>query len=320
MRVVALLGAFGLAAIPIFVLIDTALSSPPPAVELASPVPVPSTSPTPGASCPGPESAVLSIALHQIDVTNGLLTANLSICIGAQISRQLRSSDVHASSPSAVLTIPGFASVFSRPIAQIGSSFEQIGSLTVPLQGNPRLYPLDSYATSIEVALSGPGAGAVPLILSVSSDPGVGNFDWSNAQTGAGSAISQSITRGHGVTTSGAFQSVAIQARRPVTTRLFVLCLVLIPLLLIALLALQVSQRTPRSVDGLVGVIAILLAILPIRAVLVPGDIGSLTLVDFVLASEMAILAAGTAWWYLRPQPRSSDAEPSHPTAPAAAP
>jgi hypothetical protein len=61
--------------------------------------------------------------------------------------------------------------------------------------------------------------------------------------------------------------------------------------------------RTPaRSVEGLVGVTAIMFAILPIRSVLVPSEIGSLTLVDFALASEMAGLAAGTALVYLWPR------------------
>lgn len=82
---------------------------------------------------------------------------------------------------------------------------------------------------------------------------------------------------------------------------LFVVCLIGIPLLLIGLLGLRLSAGTQRSTDGLVGVIAITLAILPIRAVLVPGDMSSLMLVDFALAGEMAALAFGTVVWLFWP-------------------
>ncbi len=84
------------------------------------------------------------------------------------------------------------------------------------------------------------------------------------------------------------------------------LSLIGIPLLLIALLATRLAEGTQRSIDGLVGVIAIMLAILPIRAVLVPGEITSLTLVDFALACEMGLLAFGTMLWFLGLRPGSS--------------
>ncbi len=61
------------------------------------------------------------------------------------------------------------------------------------------------------------------------------------------------------------------------------------------LLAVRLSVAPPRSVEGLAAIAAVMLAILPIRSVLVPANISSLTLVDFVLASEMATLAAGAA-------------------------
>jgi hypothetical protein len=67
----------------------------------------------------------------------------------------------------------------------------------------------------------------------------------------------------------------------------------------------------PRSPEVIVGVAAILLAILPIRAVLVPSDITVLTLVDLALACEIAALAAGTALAYLwLPETRSGFRRP----------
>jgi hypothetical protein len=53
------------------------------------------------------------------------------------------------------------------------------------------------------------------------------------------------------------------------------------------------------SPEGIAGVAAVLLAILPIRLILVPGEISDLTLVDYWLGFEMAVLAAlacGAVW------------------------
>ena len=142
------------------------------------------------------------------------------------------------------------------------------------------------------------------------TDPAVSNFNWVVGVPPLGEMpgpARQSVT----VSPSGkkvvqpecgsVVDALTVHASRPATTKLLVLCLVLVPLLLLALLGIRLAEGAPRSIDGLVGVTAIMLAILPIRSVLVPADISSLTIVDFALASEMTLLAVGTVAWFLWP-------------------
>ena len=303
-RFAAMLVAIVLAAVPLFVLVDTAiLSSPPSPAELGRLVPVPSSHANEGGFCPAADSATLLLSLHDLNVTNGSVLADLSMCMGSAAAGQIQRQSAGRSSRAPMLTIPTLESVFTLNLAQVAAlelqnqaAFRPVGAVTVPIDGSPRMYPLDSYRSAIDVQLLHTD---LALTIRILADPGVSSFDWSSAQNSTGSAIS--YTKGHGVTGLGTFHSIAIAAHRPDKVRLFVLCLVAIPLALITLLALRLNEGTPRSIDGLVGVTAILLAILPIRAVLVPSDIASLTLVDFALATEMALLAAGAVWWYLSP-------------------
>jgi hypothetical protein len=52
--------------------------------------------------------------------------------------------------------------------------------------------------------------------------------------------------------------------------------------------------------DSVTGVAAVLLAILPIRLVLVPAEVSELTLIDYLLGFEMALLASLAALVVLR--------------------
>jgi hypothetical protein len=317
LRIVALVGATALATIPIVVMVETLQSSPVEGKPIGylplRAVPSSQTSSAQSQSCDQRTSALIVIYLHQTDLSNGSLTANVSICMSQGIARQIVREGPRTASGVPLLTIAGFGSTFTARLEPIAlsqlsaltySSLEPIGSVTVPLEGYPRRYPLDQYEATIAPSIF--GTCEFGPTIDVLADPGVGNFDWSAAQprTTVGSAVAE--TKGHQPICSGAGYPVAIAAHRPATTRLFVLALVAIPLLLIVLLSLRLSDGTPRSIDGLVGVTAIMLAILPIRTVLVPGDISSLTLVDFALATEMALLATGTVWWFLLPRRRAA--------------
>jgi hypothetical protein len=321
LRVVALIGATALAAIPIVVMVETLESSP---VQGKSSgylpfksVPSSQTSSAQNLSCGQGGSVLVFLYLHQTDLSNGSLTANLSICMGQSAARQLKRQGPRTASGVPLLTIAGFGSTFTARLDPIavsqastdGGAPQPIGSVTIPLEGYPRRYPLDEYQASIIVSISGTCVIMNPTV-EVLADPGVGNFDWSSAQPNTSTGSAMAVTKGQQAICSPAAYPVAIAAHRPATTRLFVLALIAIPLLLIVLLSLRLSDGTPRSIDGLVGVTAIMLAILPIRTVLVPGDITSLTLVDFALATEMALLATGTVWWFLLPRRRSAAKPP----------
>jgi hypothetical protein len=322
LRVVALIGATALATIPIIVMVETLNSSPvqgkPSGYLPFSSVPSSQTSSAQSLSCGQGGSVLLLLYLHQTDLSDGSLTANVSMCMGQSAARQIKRQGPRTASGVPLLAIAGFGSTFTArldriAVAQTSSTNsaapQPIGSVTIPLEGYPRRYPLDQYQASIGVSISGTCAAMAPTI-EVLADPGVGNFDWSSAQPNAGTGSAIAVTKGQQPICSSAAYPVAIAAHRPATTRLFVLALVAIPLLLIVLLSLRLSDGTPRSIDGLVGVTAIMLAILPIRTVLVPGDITSLTLVDFALATEMALLATGTVWWFLLPRRRPAAKSP----------
>jgi hypothetical protein len=324
-----MVGATALASIPIVVLVETASS--PSVRSLAGfgatmRVASSQTAQVLTTSCPARDGTTLTIHLHQTDLIDGSLIADLSVCMGTSVARQVLQESGEVGSGVPTLSVSGFGSTLAARLvpvadtqlrlanqdASTGGTSEPIGAVTLPLQGDPRLYPIDRYASEINPFFSDTCTVGVidPLKVDVIADPGVGGFNWSVAETNGNTvpAISETASRVHGVIRTrincggGGGTTLALAARRPATTRLFVLSLVAIPLLLIGLLGVRLSGGTPRSVDGLLGVTAIMLAILPIREVLVPTDISSLTLVDFALASEMALLATGTVWWFVWPR------------------
>jgi hypothetical protein len=77
-----------------------------------------------------------------------------------------------------------------------------------------------------------------------------------------------------------------VRLHRTAATELYVVVVALIPLLLglLLLIVFSMHHRTGTLVgpEGITGVAAVLLATLPIRLVLVPGEISDLTLVDYV--------------------------------------
>jgi hypothetical protein len=96
---------------------------------------------------------------------------------------------------------------------------------------------------------------------------------------------------------------LTVRLHRTAATQVYVVVVALIPLLLglLLLIVFSMGHRTGSLVgpEGIAGVAAVLLAILPIRFVLVPGEISDLTLVDYWLGFEMAALAAlacGAVW------------------------
>jgi hypothetical protein len=313
LRLVVSLGIIALAAIPAFVLVDTLLPPPQSKFGLVNGRPVPSSLAVDDGLCPSNAGIVVYLYLDKLDVTNGLLDVKLSACVG-QVTWPLLKRD-----PGAILKVSGVQSQsgFSGPLSAavcfscISNVVTAVGSVAVPADGIPSRYPLDSYKSSVDVGVDHESAALTYVNLSVlvRANPGVSDFSWSAGEPRIPAGNSTPFgCPAH----CGTDQVASIEARRPVKTDLFVLCLVTVPLVLITLMAFRLSTTPPRSVEVLVGVIAIMLAILPIRTVLVPSDISSLTLVDYALAVEMAALAAGTALRYLWP-PLTREARPASP-------
>jgi hypothetical protein len=223
----------------------------------------------------------ITLVLNKPDVSNGLLNINVWACVGYPAPSHL---DMQGG------TVPATFSMASQQLSTKltkTDSPQRLGSIAVPIDGDPRTYPLDTYTVptssgSLHISASFLD-GSVPLIplQKIEVDPGAAAaFNWSNNSPTVG-GLDDFIT-----------------AQRTGTTLLFVVCMLAVPLVLIALISHRLLS-SPRSIEGIVGVAAIMLAMLPIRTVLVSGDISTLTLVDFALAFEIALLAAGAALIYL---------------------
>jgi hypothetical protein len=173
----------------------------------------------------------------------------------------------------------------------------KLGEFDLPLGGSQASYPLDRYSGRAELQLplyEDERSSAQAFYCANGPIVCVHEFKTSLPTTSA-------FVRGTGIAPyeisatvkNGRFRLVLA---RPLSTQGFVLAVALIPLLLACVLALVLSSRDSRgdgsAAESVTGVAAVLLAILPIRLVLVPGDVSELTLVDYLLGFEMATLAA----------------------------
>lgn len=200
-----------------------------------------------------------------------------------------------------------------------------LGSLVIPAQGNPARYPWDSYGVNrfVHLYLS---HKAHPALLPNEVAPGV-EFPFSQPaeiKVFEGPAVApltlDAETEERVFTLGGPTElALSLQLHRTGLTRAYVILILAIPPLLECLLVLFLWRGRPENEDRrpgfetLAGVAAVLFAILPIRLVLVPSGIGELTLVDFMLGLEVAVLAAiacvaaGLALEPLRPTGPSDD-------------
>jgi hypothetical protein len=177
--------------------------------------------------------------------------------------------------------------------------FIRTGSVPLPVTGSVSKYPFDSYATTVSlqlrivggsVGLAAGGGGAarsmyVPFVLKSYVGAAIAPL---GVETTTGSATS---ARGLALDTHG--RLLGIEMERSTNAQMYVVLIAVVPFIL-ELLLLGVILRTSQSLNSemLVGFGAVLLAIVPIRAVLVPATAPELTLVDYWLGVEVAILAA----------------------------
>jgi hypothetical protein len=90
-------------------------------------------------------------------------------------------------------------------------------------------------------------------------------------------------------------------SRPPLTITGFVCAMLLVLAILVGALIVRLFKEAGRiKVDTVAIIGAMLIAVLPVRAVLVPAAIGSLVLVDYALALLMGVLVAGLVAAQLR--------------------
>jgi hypothetical protein len=178
-------------------------------------------------------------------------------------------------------------------------TFIRTESVPLSVTGSFSKYPFDSYAATLvlQMHLQGGGIGlaARPLgRISSSFLP----FELKSYVGADIAPLGVETTTGPATSAPGlALDShgrlLGIEMERSTHAQLYVLLVAIVPFIL-ELLLFVVTLRGPAgmSPEALVGFGAVLLAIVPIRAVLVPATASELTLVDYWLGVEVAILAA----------------------------
>jgi hypothetical protein len=269
--------------------------------------------------CPSQSGAKLYLTMRNLDSTRNIAEVEIFLCVGDQalknltlvrtgvrpLSKSLTTSGKSASFLRSTFRVSYLGSIpeinFTRAVT-IGSILRQVDNLGprrpvdlgifgIPLVGDAANYPFDNYSmagvwtvfvpSNMQVAINNSvGIGWIPASIDVAAIPDAGNIAWK-----------WGYIRGLGD---------AVEADRTYSLKSFVMLLVALPLLLfIGLLALvrSIIGNSPRyrfPAELLVGVGAFLLAIIPIRAVLVPADFSQITVTDYILGTEMAVIVASS--------------------------
>jgi len=164
-----------------------------------------------------------------------------------------------------------------------------IATLRLPVTARPGDYPFDWYAALVQVQGL---TGTSDMVFPSRSEGYAGTFIPHIAVVGA--ADLQPLTfRAGSSALAGGLTGIRLVLKRSAGTELFVMVVATIPGLLAVLLGAALFVRKRRfGPEGFFGIAAVLLAVLPIRAVLVPSNLNTLTAVDYLLGFEMALLAA----------------------------
>lgn len=262
---------------------------------------VPNTQLKTAAPCPTSTQAVLTLTLHGTDVTQDTVEADAALCIGDQELRFLWLPNRDAQEAKFTVayggSLPEISWARQVSVNEIRNHIDQltgqrtavdIGTLMLPLLGDASDYPLDTYSTVGNWYVKVPGGTDIlgqavyfnPLKIVVKPEAPDLRWRWDNVQS----------------------VGIVLEASRSFSSQLFIFVVVLLPFLLflgllLILMPRDVSEdRSAGRLPGelLVGVGAFLLAVLPVRAVLVSADITRLTVVDYALGTEMAVIVAAT--------------------------
>ena len=185
-----------------------------------------------------------------------------------------------------------------------------LGSFTIQMAGGAGRFPFDWYAGQKTVSAYLPAHNDRPLTYCANREAPEELERTKYLPTGCESTIpveyqvfdglnNGPFQLGANVRTSEGDTDIALWFSRPWSLRLFVLVMAVIPLLL-GLLFYALLFRRGRNgqqktgPELVIAITAALLAILPIRSVLVPAEISQLTTIDYLLGSEVAVLASIT--------------------------
>ena len=250
-----------------------------------------------------------------------------NLLVGIQLTACLTSSFTTENCERPVATAPFSDLVSSDGQHAALAGFSVPGTVTLPVSGWPNRFPSDVYelrmtpyvrlSPGLVFPFTEPGAYTtfVPTNIYITADPGLADH---------------TLTVVEDSPTNPLIIGLLIGRSRLYQITIYIVAL--LPLLLGAVIA-HISLRRRQPVFDLgffAGLIAAMLAILPLRAVLVPTDLGAegLTLVDDILVLGVLLIAALLFFQYARvitmrpksaPNPQSH-AHPDHTEAPESSP
>ena len=269
--------------------------------------------------CSGLSGVELDLTIQSLNIAQAAAEVDMTLCVGDQVLRNLsvnatgvrplanglvpspasagflRSSfrvSYYGATPQAYMTRSvTVGSILGQkdPTGEIRNPVD-LGVVTVPLYGNVISYPFDSYSASGDWQVFPPPGTAI------SNSEGI-RLSWTPSVAVTATPDSENLAWR---VSSPQSADYVIEASRIPFVKFFVCLIAGLPLLLFAgLLALVWSladdpERRRFPAELLVGVGAFLLAIIPVRTVLVPADISQITLTDYLLGAEMAVMVAGS--------------------------
>jgi hypothetical protein len=269
--------------------------------------------------CSGLSGVELELTIQSLNTAQAAAEVDMALCVGDQVLRNLAvnatgvrplangfapstaNADFRQSSfrvsyygttPQAYMThsvTVGSILGQTDPTGEIRNPVD-LGVVTVPLYGNVISYPFDSYSAAGQWQVFPPAGTAII------NSHGI-RISWSPSVVVAATPDSDDLAWR---SSSPQSPNYAIEASRISFVRFFVCLIAGLPLLLfVGLLALVFPlatnpQRRRFPAELLVGVGAFLLAIIPVRTVLVPAEISQITLTDYLLGAEMAVMVAGS--------------------------
>ena len=291
-----------------------------------------------GASFPGVAPASLRVEISSLDVATETIPARVSLAFPESLVSDLRwkistdralvplaavpyhvwaglpvgiwlttcvDSDAAlgpCGTPTATLSLSQLVTNGGRAAAVLGASVP--APVTLPVSGSPNRFPSDEYVLGSYPLLTLPNG----VVLATRAAGGIVNTHSVVPTTVI--LFADPVFGDSWVTASQYGQAIVLVIRRPTVYQLTVYLMALLPLLLgvvvahvsIRHAALEGSKRPVFDLGLITGLIAAMLAILPLRAVLVPTglDATGLTLLDYILVLDVLFIAAFLFFQYAR--------------------
>jgi len=287
---------------------------------------------------PGVTPAVLSVELISLDTATRTISARLSLIFTGNLVSHLQFSSVSYPGLVPLTKVPAHVwaklpvdirliscgrvkrsgscpPIASIPLGQLdpygrGGSESVQTAVTLPIIGWPDRFPSDTYVLTTTPEVLFPNN--VSLITRAASSPASPGHGPSAVVPAKTVITADSGLGGHTLTVvEGSSRTrplvVGLLIGRPILYRITIYLVALLPLLLGAVVVHASAVKKTTSgpeFDPVVigGLIVAMLAILPLRAVLVPSDINAagLTLVDYILVLDFLFIAAAVFYQYAR--------------------